>query len=89
MGHMLDYRSHVSIPNLVGLMIAITTEIWDRKCGRFRPRFAVFAILGHVWNTISPWGKGCSRMGLAIPVAEDQGSIAIEFRNLLLRPSQS
>ena len=60
MGHMLGPKSHVSIASLSGLLHAVTMEIWDRECGLFRPIFALFAILGHVGNTISPWGKGPS-----------------------------
>ena len=56
-GHMLGPESHVSIASLVRLLLAMTMEIWDTDFGPFRPIFAVFAILGQVGNTISPWGK--------------------------------
>ena len=80
MGHILGPKSHVSTTTLVRLLLAMTMEIWDRECGPFRPIFAVFAILGQVGNTISPWGKGPSQEGVAILVAYGQGSIALEFR---------
>ena len=60
MGHVLGPKSHVSIAALVGLLLAMTMEIWDFECGLFRPIFVVFAILAQVGNTISPWGKGPS-----------------------------
>ena len=80
MGHIFGPKSHVSIATLVRLLLAIAMEMWDRECGPFRPNFAVFAILGQVGNTISPWGKGPSQREVAIPVAYDQGSIALGFR---------
>ena len=80
MGHILGPKSHVSIATLVRLLLAMTTEIWDRECGPFRPVFAVFAILGQVGKTISPWGKKPSRKGGGVLVAYGQGSIALEFR---------
>ena len=49
--------AYVSIANLVGLLLAMATEIWDRECGPFRPNFAFFAIVRHVGNTISRSGK--------------------------------
>ena len=58
MGHILGPKCHVSIANLLRLLLAMTMEIMDRECGPFRPIFAVFAILGQFGNTISPWGKG-------------------------------
>ena len=61
MGHMLGPKSHVSIATLVSLLLGMTREIWDCGCGPFRGIFAGFAILGHVKNTISPWGKGPSQ----------------------------
>ena len=73
-------KFHVSIAILVRLLLAMTPEIWDRECGPFRPNFAVFAILGQVGNIISPWGKGLSKEGVAILVAYDKGSSALEFR---------
>ena len=48
--------------------------------GRFGQFSLFFAILGQVGNTISLWGKGPSQEGLAILVAYDQGSIALDFR---------
>ena len=61
MGHILGPKSHVLIETLERLLLAMATmEMWDRECGPFRPNFAVFAILGQVGNTISPWGKGPS-----------------------------
>ena len=61
MGPKWGPTSHVSIPTLVRLLLAMTTEICYRECGPFRPVFAAFALLGHVENTISPWGKGPSQ----------------------------
>ena len=78
MGHILGPKSHVSIATLVGLLLATTMEMWDRDCGPFWPIFAVFAILRQVGTTISPWSKGPSQEGVAILVASDQGSIALE-----------
>ena len=57
MGHILGPKSHVSLATLIRSLLAMTMEIWDRESGPFRPIFAVFAILGQVGNTISPWGK--------------------------------
>ena len=68
------------IAALVGSLLAIAIEIWDRECGPLRLIFAVFAILGHVGNTISPRGKGPSEEGAAILVVYDQGSIAVGLR---------
>ena len=80
MRHILGPKSHVSMATLVISLLAMTMEIWDSECGRFRPIFAVFAILGIVGNTTSPWGKGSSQEGVAILVAHDRGSTALEFR---------
>ena len=63
MGHMLGPKSHVPIATLVGLLLAMAMDIWDRECGPFRPIFAVFAISSQVGNTIFPWGKGPSQEG--------------------------
>ena len=57
MGQTLGPKSHLCIAILVRLLLALTMEIWDRECGPFRPIFTVFAMLGQVGNTISPWGK--------------------------------
>ena len=80
MGHILGPRSHLSIATLVRLLLGMTMEIWDRECGPFRPMFAVFVILSPVAKTVSPWGKGPGRVGVRMPVADVQGSIAQEFR---------
>ena len=81
MGHILGPRSHVSIANLDGLLLARSMEIWDRECGLLSPIFVVFTIFGQVGNTISPWGKGPGQHRLVvILVACDQGSIALELR---------
>ena len=80
MGHILGPKSHVSIATLVRLLLAMSMDIWDRACGLFRPIFVVYAVLGQVGKTISPWGKGPSQEGVAILVAYDHGSIALEFR---------
>ena len=58
MGHILGPQSHVSIATLVRSLLVITMEIWCCECGPFQPIFTVFAILGQIGNTISPWGKG-------------------------------
>ena len=60
MAHILGPKSHRSIAILVRLLLAMTKEIREREYGPCRPIFAVFAILGQVGNTISPWGKGPS-----------------------------
>ena len=73
MQHMLGPMSNGSIATLVRFLLAMAVEI----CGPFWLNFAVFAILGHVGNTISPWGKGPSQRGGLILVAYDQGSIAL------------
>ena len=80
MGHILGLKSHVSLATLVGLLLAMTIYIWDRECGPFRPLFAVFAILGQLGNTISPWGKGSSQKPVTLLVAYGEGSIALQFR---------
>ena len=54
MGHILGQKPHVSIAPLVRLLLAIAMEIWDLGSGPFRRIFAVFAILGHVGNTVPP-----------------------------------
>ena len=72
----------MSFAILVRLLLAMTMEIWDRECGPFRRNLAVFAILGQFGNIISPWGKGPSQEGMAIPVPYDEGSIFLEFRIL-------
>ena len=69
MGHILGRKSHVSIVILVGLLLALTMEIWDRECGPFWPIFAFFAISRQVGTTISPWSKGASHEEVAILVA--------------------
>ena len=79
MGHILGPKSNVSIASLVRLLLAMTMEIWDRECGLFQPKFAVFAISGLVENTTSPWGKGPSQIEVAVLVGYEQGSIALEF----------
>ena len=61
MGHIVAPKSHVSMRILLRFLLAMNTEIWDRECGPFRPIFAVFAILCHVGNTISPWGRDLPR----------------------------
>ena len=80
MGQRIAPKSHLSIATLFILLLAITMEIWDRGCGPFRPIFAVLATLGHVGNTISPWGKRPSQRGVGIFVAYDRARIAIEVR---------
>ena len=76
----LGPKSHVSIASLVGRILAVAMEIWNRECGPFWPNFAVFAIVCHIGTTISPWGTGSSREVRAIIVAYDQGLNAMEFR---------
>ena len=56
-GHILGPKSNMSIAILIGLLLTMTMDVWDRERGPFRPIFAVFAISGQVENTISPWGK--------------------------------
>ena len=70
----------MSLANLVRLFFAMTMEILHHECRPLRPIFAFFAILGQVGNTISPWGEGRSRMEVVMFVANDQQSIALEFR---------
>ena len=57
MGHILGPKSDVSIARLVELLLPMAMEIWDGEEGPFGPLSAVFAILGHVRNTILPLGK--------------------------------
>ena len=54
MGHILGPKSSVATAILVRPLLATTMEIWDCECGPLRPIFAVYALLGHVDNTISP-----------------------------------
>ena len=61
MGHILANQSHLSIAILGRLLLAMVMEIWHRDCGPFGRHFAVFAILGKVQMTISPWGKESSQ----------------------------
>ena len=63
----------MSVASLLGLLLGIFMEIWYRECGPFRPNFAVVAILGHIGNTISPWGEGLSQEGRGILVAYSFG----------------
>ena len=58
----------------------MTMEIMNPECEPFWPIFAVFAILGQVRNTISPWGKGPSQEERTILVAYEQGLFALGFR---------
>ena len=78
--HIFGPKCHVSIASLVGRILAVAMEIWNHECGPFWPNFAVFAIVCHIGTTISPWGKGPSRMESAILVADDQGLNTIKFR---------
>ena len=39
MGHILGPMCGVSLAPLVGFLLAMTMEIWDRECGAFRPIF--------------------------------------------------
>ena len=71
-GNISGPMSYVSIATLVRLLFAMTVEIWNSECGPFRPIFAVFAVLGQVGKTISPWGQGASRVGVG---KGDSGSI--------------
>ena len=70
----LGPKSHVSIASLVGRILAVAMEIWNRECGSFWPNFAVFAIICHIGTTISPWGTGSSQRRRANIVAYDQRS---------------
>ena len=85
--HILGPKSHVSIASLVGRILAVAMEIWNRECGPFWPNFAVFAIVCHIGTTISAWCTGSSQEGRAIIVAYDQGLNAIEFRICSSGPS--
>ena len=76
--HILGPKSGVSIASLVGRILAMAMEIWNRECGPFWPNFAVFVIICHIRLTISPWGTGSSQVGKANIVAYDQGLKAIE-----------
>ena len=78
--HILGPKSRVSIASLVGRILAVAMEIWNRECGPFWPNFAVFVIVCHIGITISPWGTGSSQEEAANIVAYDQGLNAIEFR---------
>ena len=78
--HIFGPKSHVSIASLVERIHAVDMEIWNHECGPFWPNFAVFAIVGHIGITISPWGTGSSHERRAIILAYDQGLNAIEFR---------
>ena len=78
--HTLGPESHVSKASLVGRILAVAMEIWNHECGPFWPNFPVFAIVCHIGTTISPWGTGSSRDGVAIIVAYDQGLNTIELR---------
>ena len=77
MAHILVPKSHVSVATLVRLLLAMSMKILNRECGPLRPNFSVFAILGQVWNIISPLGKGPSQGKGGILVAFDRGSIAL------------
>ena len=70
----------MSVASLVGRILAVAMERWNHECGPFWPNFAVFAIVGHIGTTISPWGKGPSHERGAIIEAYDQGLNTIEFR---------
>ena len=50
MGHILGPSSHVSIANLVRLLLAMTVEIWDHECGPFSLFSLFFAMSGQVWE---------------------------------------
>ena len=78
--HILGPKSHVFIAFLVGKILTVAMEIWIHECGPFWPNFAVFAIVLHIGDTISPWGTGSSQEREANIVAYDQGLNAIEFR---------
>ena len=69
----------MSIGTLVCFLLAMFMEIWGCECGRFGPFFVVFPLLGQVGNTISLWDKGPSEDGVAIFVAYNPGSIALEL----------
>ena len=71
--HKLGPKSHVCIASLVERILAVAMEIWNHECGPFWPYFAVFAIVGHIGITISPWGTGSSQAGRAMIVPYDQG----------------
>ena len=77
--HRLGPKSHVSIASWVEAILTVAMEIWNHECGPFWPNFAVFAMVCHIGNTISPWGTGSSQEGWAIIVAYDQEFNAIEF----------
>ena len=61
MGRILGPGSDVFIASVLSVLLFRAMEIWDRECGPFRPDFAVFAVLGHIGNTISACGKAPSQ----------------------------
>ena len=85
--HILGPKSHLSIASLVGRILAVAMEIWNRECGPFWLNFAVFAIVYHIGTIISPWGKRPSHGKKVIIVAYDQGLNALEFRVCSSGPS--
>ena len=64
--HLLGPKSHVSLASLVERILAVAMEIWNHECGPFWPNFAVFAIVGHIGITISPWCTRSSKEGMRI-----------------------
>ena len=61
MRHKREAQSHVSMVISVRSLLAKSMGIWRHESGPFQPNFTVFAILGHVGNTISAWAKGPSQ----------------------------
>ena len=59
--HILGPRSPVLIAPFVVKIVAVAMEIWNHECGQFLQNFAVFAIVCHIGNTISPWGRESSQ----------------------------
>ena len=78
--HILGTKSHAFIASLIGWILAVGMEVWNHECGPFGPNLAVFAIVCHIYITISPWGTESSQEGEAIIVACGRRLNAIEFR---------
>ena len=76
---MLGRKSHVSIVSLLGILLDMVIEILSHECGPAKPKFAIFAILCYLPNTIPPWGKGRGQDGSRILVAYDQGLITLSL----------
>ena len=88
MEHILGPHSHVPLASLLRLLLGMTMEIWERGCGPLRPIFFFFCHLGPGWECHISMGQETWREGSAILVADDQGSIALEFCICSSRPAR-